>query len=188
MTISLSQLESHLWESANILRGSVDAADFKSYVFPLLFFKRISDVHDEEHKAALKAFDGDEDSALFPENYGFQIPECCHWADVRTVATNVGQALQTALRGIEQANPQTLYGIHLLAPQGMAGFVLANGSMSSNQSREGNIRRSIIEADLVDCLVALASRTFSGIMRYLENLMPISPSHGTSRHPQQLSA
>ncbi len=50
---NLSQLESHLWESANILRGPVDAADFKTYVFPLLFFKRISDVHDEEYKAAL---------------------------------------------------------------------------------------------------------------------------------------
>ena len=47
MTLTLSQLESHLWESANILRGPVDAADFKSYVFPLLFFKRISDVHDD---------------------------------------------------------------------------------------------------------------------------------------------
>lgn len=46
--ITLSQLESHLWEAANILRGPVDAADFKTYVFPLLFFKRISDVHDEE--------------------------------------------------------------------------------------------------------------------------------------------
>ena len=51
--ISLSQLESHLWEAANILRGPVDAADFKTYVFPLLFFKRISDVHDEEYQAAL---------------------------------------------------------------------------------------------------------------------------------------
>jgi type I restriction-modification system DNA methylase subunit len=43
-SIELSQLESHLWEAANILRGAVDAADFKTYVFPLLFFKRISDV------------------------------------------------------------------------------------------------------------------------------------------------
>ncbi len=110
-SITLSQLESHLWESANILRGPVDAADFKSYVFPLLFFKRISDVHDEEHADALKAFEGDEEAALFSENYGFQIPKGCHWADVRKVATNVGQALQTALRGIEQANPHTLYGI-----------------------------------------------------------------------------
>jgi type I restriction enzyme M protein len=104
-------LESHLWEAANILRGPVDAADFKSYVFPLLFFKRISDVHDEEHIAALKEFDGDKESALFSENYGFQIPEDCHWTDVRKVATNVGHALQTAMRGIEQANPHTLYGI-----------------------------------------------------------------------------
>jgi type I restriction enzyme M protein len=111
MSFTLSQLESHLWESANILRGPVDAADFKSYVFPLLFFKRISDVHDEEHAIALKEFDGDEESALFAENYSFQIPEDCHWADVRKVATNVGQALQTAMRDIEQANPHTLYGI-----------------------------------------------------------------------------
>ncbi|MFM2167528.1 MAG: hypothetical protein RIS79_1899, partial [Verrucomicrobiota bacterium] len=81
--IFLSQLESHLWEAANILRGPVDAADFKSYVFPLLFFKRLSDVHDDEHAAALKEFDGDEEAALFPENYRFQFPEGCHWSDVR---------------------------------------------------------------------------------------------------------
>ncbi len=111
MSITISQLESHLWEAANILRGPVDAADFKSYVFPLLFFKRISDVHDEEHEAALKEYHGDEEAALFAENYRFQIPEDCHWRDVRTAATNVGQALQTAIRGIEQANPHTLYGI-----------------------------------------------------------------------------
>ena len=48
-TITLSQLESHLWESANILRGPVDAADFKTYIFPLLFFKRICDVWDDEY-------------------------------------------------------------------------------------------------------------------------------------------
>jgi len=109
--ITLNQLESHLWEAANILRGPVDAADFKTYVFPLLFFKRISDVHDEERRVALKVYEGDEESAQFPENYRFQVPEGCHWRDVREVATNVGQALYTALRGIEQANPQTLYGI-----------------------------------------------------------------------------
>jgi type I restriction enzyme M protein len=109
--ISLSQLESHLWESANILRGPVDAADFKSYVFPLMFFKRISDVHDEEHAAALIEFDGDEESALFLENYSFQIPVGCHWNDVRSISTNIGQAFHASMRGIEQANPHTLYGI-----------------------------------------------------------------------------
>jgi len=111
MSLTLSALESHLWEAANILRGPVDAADFKSYVFPLLFFKRISDVHDEEYQAALREYDGDEESALFTENYGFQIPDGCHWRDARSVTTNVGLALQTAMRGIEQANPQTLHGI-----------------------------------------------------------------------------
>jgi type I restriction enzyme M protein len=109
--LPLSQLESHLWESANILRGPVDAADFKTYIFPLLFFKRISDVNDEEYQAALAESGGDEEYARFPQNYRFQVPEGCHWRDVRAVATNVGQALQTALRGIEKANPETLYGI-----------------------------------------------------------------------------
>ena len=109
--VALSQLESHLWEAANILRGPVDAADFKTYVFPLLFFKRISDVHDEEYQAALEESGGDEEYAHFPQNYRFQIPEGCRWSDVRTVASNVGQALQKAMRGIEKANPETLYGI-----------------------------------------------------------------------------
>ena len=109
--LSLSQLESYLWEAANILRGPVDAADFKTYVFPLLFFKRISDVFEEEYTAALAESDGDEEYARFPQNYRFQIPKDCHWNDVRVVAANVGQALQKAMRGIEKANPETLYGI-----------------------------------------------------------------------------
>lgn len=109
--VNLSQLESHLWEAANILRGPVDAADFKTYVFPLLFFKRISDVHDEEYAAALAEANGDEEYARFPQNYRFQIPDDCHWNDVRAVASNVGQALQRAMRGIEKSNPETLYGI-----------------------------------------------------------------------------
>lgn len=110
-TTDLSRLEGHLWEAANILRGPVDAADFKTYVFPLLFFKRISDVFDEEYAAALTESAGDEEYALFPQNYRFQIPKGCHWGDVRVVTTNVGQALQKAMRGIERANPETLYGI-----------------------------------------------------------------------------
>jgi len=109
--ISLLTLESHLWESANILRGPVDAADFKSYIFPMLFFKRISDVFDEEVTAALEESEGDQDYALFPENHRFQIPESCHWRDVRAKTNNVGAALQRALREIEKANPRTLYSI-----------------------------------------------------------------------------
>jgi len=92
--ISLSQLESYLLEAANILRGPVDAADFKTYVFPLLFFKRISDVYDEEYIAALAESDGDEEYAQFPQNYRFQILKDCHWHDVRVVIRPTGYALR----------------------------------------------------------------------------------------------
>ena len=78
LSVPLSQLESHLWESANILRGTMDAADFKTYVFPLLFFKQISDVHDEEYQAALAESGGNEKYARLPQNYRFQIPNECH--------------------------------------------------------------------------------------------------------------
>ena len=107
----LTRLDNELWESANILRGPVDAADFKTYIFPLLFFKRISDVYDEEMDEALEESGGDRQYALFPENHRFQIPEGCRWSDVRSKTTNVGKALQHAMREIEKANPDTLYGI-----------------------------------------------------------------------------
>lgn len=111
LTLSQSQLENHLFEAANILRGPVDAADFKTYIFPLLFFKRISDVYDEETRLALEESGGDAAYAHFPEHHRFQIPDGCHWEDVRATATNVGRAIQHALREIEKANPRTLYGI-----------------------------------------------------------------------------
>ena len=108
--IELSQLESHLWESANILRGPVDAADFKTYIFPLLFFKRICDVWDEEFREIAEEM-GDPELANFPESHRFQIPDGCHWNQVRETSANVGTALQRALREIEKANPDTLYGV-----------------------------------------------------------------------------
>ena len=104
-------LESWLWEAANILRGPVDASDFKAYVFPLLFLKRISDVFDEERAEALDESGGDEDYANLPEQHRFQIPEGCHWDDLRARSTNVGAAIAHAMREIEKANPDTLYGI-----------------------------------------------------------------------------
>ena len=79
--LSLSVLSIHHWEAANILRGPVDAADFKTYIFPLLFFKRISDVYDDELADAMELSGGDQQFAQFPENHRFQIPEGCHWED-----------------------------------------------------------------------------------------------------------
>jgi type I restriction enzyme M protein len=109
--LDIGTLSGHLWETANILRGPVDAADFKTYIFPLLFFKRLSDVYDEEYTVALEESDGDVEFAQFPENHRFQVPEDCHWKDVRAKSANIGHALQKAMRCIEQANPDTLHGI-----------------------------------------------------------------------------
>lgn len=109
--LSISQLEQYLSKAAWILKGPVDAADFKVYIFPLLFFKRISDVYDEEYQQALKESGGDVEYASLPEFHRFVIPEDCHWNDVRSVTKNVGQALQYAFREIEKANQKFLYGI-----------------------------------------------------------------------------
>ena len=104
-TITISTLESHLWQAANILRGSpVDRTDWKSYILPLLFFKRICDVWDEEYQTMVDTYGED-----FADEHRFQIPDGCHWRDVRETPTNVGTALLNALRGIESANQQHLY-------------------------------------------------------------------------------
>lgn len=105
------ELEKFLWGAATALRGTIDAGDYKQYIFPLLFFKRISDVYDEEFEKALADSDGDLEYAAFAENHHFEVPEGAHWRDVREVTTNVGLAIQNAMRAIEQANPDTLQGI-----------------------------------------------------------------------------
>jgi type I restriction enzyme M protein len=105
------ELEKYLMDAANILRGMIDAADFKQYIFPLLFFKRISDVWSEECSQALDESGGDLDYANFRENHRFQIPENSHWEDVRKVTVDVGQALHDALRSIENANFELLHDV-----------------------------------------------------------------------------
>ena len=109
--LTLSQLEQYLSKAAWILKGPVDASDFKVYIFPLLFFKRISDVYDEEFRIALEESGGDKEYASLPEFHRFEIPVGCHWDDVRETSTNIGLAIEKALRGIEQANQEFLYGI-----------------------------------------------------------------------------
>ena len=105
------QLEDYLWGAANILRGMIDAADFKQYIFPLLFFKRISDVWDEEYQIAFDESKGDMTYAEFRENHWFDIPSGCHWKNIRNKNLNVGDALQKALRKIENKNFEQLHDI-----------------------------------------------------------------------------
>jgi type I restriction enzyme M protein len=109
--ITQSQLESYLWGAAVLLRGYIDAGDYKQFIFPLLFYKRLCDVFDEEVAQALKDSDGDQAYAHFAENHRFQIPDDAHWNNVRKASKNVGTKLQNSLRSIETANPDKLFGI-----------------------------------------------------------------------------
>ncbi|MXW76585.1 MAG: SAM-dependent DNA methyltransferase [Acidimicrobiaceae bacterium] len=104
--ISQSQLESYLWGAATLLRGTIDAGEYKSFIFPLLFLKRLSDVFDEEYEAALEESHGDEDYAFLPEQHRFQIPAGAHWSDLRQSTKDVGRAISKAMREIERANPR----------------------------------------------------------------------------------
>ncbi|MET3851423.1 class I SAM-dependent DNA methyltransferase [Paenibacillus sp. OAE614] len=106
-----TKLFNHLYQACNILRGPVAADEYKTYIFPMMFFKRLSDVYDDETRAALEESGGDEEYANFPENHRFVIPEGCHWNDVREKTFNIGAAIQYAMRGIQKANPDTLFGI-----------------------------------------------------------------------------
>jgi type I restriction enzyme M protein len=107
--LTLQQLEPYLWGAAKLLRGLVDAGDYKQYIFPLLFFKRLSDVWDEEYAAAL-AETKDKKYARSTADDRFAIPDGAHWADVRGASKDVGRALLTAFRAIEAANPERLSG------------------------------------------------------------------------------
>jgi len=109
--ITQGELEGYLWGAATRLRGLIDAGDYKQYIFPLLFFKRVCDVYDEEVARALTDSGGDAEFAAFAENHRFQIPSGEHWADVRATSVNLGVALQDSMRAIETANPDKLYGI-----------------------------------------------------------------------------
>lgn len=108
--ITQRELETYLWGAAVVLRGLIDAGDYKQYIFPLVFLKRISDVYDEEHAAAMEVY-GDEELADLPENHRFAIPGGCHWDDIRAVTSDIGSRALKAMRAIESANPDTLPGV-----------------------------------------------------------------------------
>lgn len=105
------RLFNHLFEACNILRGPINQDEFKSYVTPILFFKRISDVYDEEYAQALEFSGGDVDYAEAEEMHSFVIPAGCHWNDVRNQSQDIGKAIVKAMFGIEKANPDTLSGV-----------------------------------------------------------------------------
>ena len=108
--LSQQELESYLWGAANLLRGLIDAGDYKQFVFPLLFFKRLSDVWDEDYHNALNET-GDTQYARSTADDRFAVPAGAHWSDVRGASRDVGRALLNAFRAIEAGNPQRFSGI-----------------------------------------------------------------------------
>lgn len=107
----VQSLFNFLYEACNILRGPVGQDGFKDYITPLLYYKRISDVWDEETEQALRDSNGDNEYARFPEQHRFAIPDGCHWEDLRERTENIGSAIVESMRAIERNNPTTLYGV-----------------------------------------------------------------------------
>ncbi len=109
--ITLEELQTYLWNSAVLLRTNIDAGSYKQYIFPLLFFKRICDVYDEETEKAVAEYGEDASEFEEQEIHAFVVPKGYHWNDVRAVSENVGVAIVEAFRKIENANIDKLQGI-----------------------------------------------------------------------------
>lgn len=109
--IPLPELESYLWDSAVLLRTNIDAGAYKQYIFPLLFFKRICDVYDEETQVAFEKYGEDAREFSEDELHTFIVPRGYHWSDVRETTQDVGLSIVTAFRKIEKANSEKLSGV-----------------------------------------------------------------------------
>ena len=105
--LTLPQLERFLWKSADILRGKIDSSDYKKYIFGLLFYKRISDVWDEEYTKVMDEFK-DETIARADYNHRFQVPKECRWSVVEERAENIGKKLNEIFEKLANANSPKL--------------------------------------------------------------------------------
>lgn len=101
--LTLQQLESHLWESANILRGSIDSSDYKNYIFGLLFLKRLNDVFVETAKRIEKE-EGDDYGWTDRDEHQFFVPERARWAQIQTITQDIGDSINKAFEALEEEN------------------------------------------------------------------------------------
>lgn len=111
MGINLPELESRLWAAANALRGPVDPADFKAFVFPMLFWKWISDTWTWEHTQAVGDLGVDIPEEVEADYHRFELPAETRWDRVTAKTANLGVEVGKSLARIERANPETLAGI-----------------------------------------------------------------------------
>ena len=104
--VTTTQIEKYLWGAADLLRGSIDAGEYKSYIFPLLFLKRLSDVYDEETNRALVESSGDKAYASRPEQHQFVLSKKAHWSKLVSTPKDIGSAIMAAMRDVERTNPR----------------------------------------------------------------------------------
>ena len=111
MPLTRQELESKLWQAADILRGQIDAADYKNYIFSALFLKRLSDRFDEEVEAAVKSGLPRDVALGDADEHEFFVPEDARWRTLAGASMNLGEALNVASHSVEEANTPRLDGV-----------------------------------------------------------------------------
>ena len=102
--LDLEKLTAHLWESANILRGSIDSSDYKNYIFGLLFLKRISDVFEEEAEKIIKETGNKKIAYEDPDEHEFFVTPKANWKHLASLTHNLGDAINKANDILEEEN------------------------------------------------------------------------------------
>ena len=111
MTLTRQELESKLWQAANIMRGQIDAADYKNYIFSILFLKRLSDRFDEEVEDAVAEGASRAVALSDRDEHEFFVPESARWPAIIGSSMNLGEALNIAGHAVENANTPRLDGV-----------------------------------------------------------------------------
>ena len=111
MPLTSQELQSKLWQAADILRGQIDSADYKTYIFSMLFLKRLSDRFDEEVALAVAAGVPRAAAVDDPDEHQFAVPETAHWSRIVKASLNLGEALNIASHEIEDANAGRIDGV-----------------------------------------------------------------------------
>ena len=108
MPLSSQELQSKLWQAADILRGQIDAADYKNYIFSILFLKRLSDRFNEEVEVAVTSGVPQEVALADRDEHEVFVPEEARWPALIAASMNVGEVLNVAGHAIEEANTPRL--------------------------------------------------------------------------------